>query len=223
MPVIVSVIATGVPGSPPPDFSPPVRIDLVSEAPVTGPQPPPAPGQRPARYPRTANGLIGSLLVTLLFVGAFVAFRALNRDNLEVKPEPVDYLARVSTIQQSGLDVVYPAGLPAGWIATSATFIPGDDPAFGVGMLTDDEQFVGVRQEDAPLDDLLTTYVDEETAEGEELSVPGSVARTWRSFTDAGGDRAYAATLGDDEVLVYGSASEADLRQVIESLTTERR
>jgi hypothetical protein len=208
MPVIVSVIATGVPGSPPPDFSPPVRIDLVSEAPVTGPQPPPAPGQRPARYPRTANGLIGSLLVTLLFVGAFVAFRALNRDNLEVKPEPVDYLARVSGIQQSGLDVVYPAGLPAGWIATSATFIPGDDPAFGVGMLTDD---------------LLTTYVDEETAEGEELSVPGSVARTWRSFTDAGGDRAYAATLGDDEVLVYGSASEADLRQVIESLTTERR
>ena len=119
--------------------------------------------------------------------------------------------------------MVYPAGLPAGWIATSATFIPGDDPAFGVGMLTDDEQFVGVRQEDAPPDDLLTTYVDEETTEGEELAVPGSVARTWRSFTDAGGDRAYAATLGDDEVLVYGSASAADLRQVIGSLTTERR
>jgi hypothetical protein len=49
------------------------------------------------------------------------------------------------------------------------------------------------------------------------------VARTWRSFTDSGGDRAYAATLGDAEVLVYGSASAADLRRVIELLTTDPR
>ena len=195
----------------------------MSEAPVTGPQPPPAPGQRPARYPRTANGLIGSLLVTLLVIGAFVAVRALSREELEVKPEPVDYRATVESLQQGGSTVVYPADLPDGWIATSVHVVPGDDPAFGVGLLTDDGEFAGVRQEDAPLDDLLATYVDDEATEEEELTVPGSVARTWRSFTDSGGDRAYAATLGDDEVLVYGSASAGDLRRLIGLLTTERR
>lgn len=192
----------------------------MSEAPVPGPQQPPAPGQRPARYPRTTNGLIGSMIVTLLAIGAFVALRALNREELEVTPEPVDYRAVVANVQGSGFDVVHPTDLPAGWIATSVDFVPGDDPAFGIGMLTDDGEFAGLRQEDAPLDDLLATYVDDEPTEGEELTVTGSVARTWRSFTDSGGDHAYAATLGDDEVLVYGSASAADLRRLIGTLTT---
>jgi hypothetical protein len=161
--------------------------------------------------------------VTVLFVVAFVAFRALTRDELEVKPEPVDYLATVANLQRSGTKVVYPEDLPEGWIASSLDVIPGDDPAFGVGMLTDDGTFVGVRQEDAPLDDLLTRYVDEEPTEGGKLTVTGSVARTWRSFTDSGGDLAYAAELGDDEVLVYGSASAADLREIIGLLTTDPR
>ena len=192
----------------------------MSEAPVTGPQQPPAPGQRPARYPRTTNGLVGSLIVTLLAIGAFVALRALGRDELEVKPEPVDYRSTVTSLQEGGSTVVYPADLPRGWMATSVDVVAGDDPAFGVGMLTADGEFAGVRQEDAPLDDLLATYVDDKPTEGAELTVTGSVARTWRSFTDSGGDRAYAATLGDDEVLVYGSASAADLRRLLGLLTT---
>ena len=49
------------------------------------------------------------------------------------------------------------------------------------------------------------------------------MARTWQLFADSGGDLAYAAELGDDEVLVYGSASAADLREVIGLLTTDPR
>ena len=40
-------------------------------------------------------------------------------------------------------------------------------------------------------------------------------------FEDEGGDLAYAAELGDDVVMVYGSAGEEDLRVVLERLTTE--
>jgi hypothetical protein len=163
------------------------------------------------------------MIVTLLAIGAFVAVRALAREDLEVNPERVDYLSTVTNLQESGSTVVYPADLPQGWIATSVDVVPGDDPAFGVGLLTADGEFAGVRQEDAPLDDLLATYVDDEPTEGEKLTVTGSVARTWRSFTDSGGDRAYAATLGDDEVLVYGSASAADLRRLLGLLTTAPR
>lgn len=200
---------------------------LVSEAPGTGPEEPqPAaapPGTRPGRYPRTTNGLIGSLIVTLLAIGAFVAFRALNRDELEVKPTAVDYLTSVGYAQDGGFDVVYPGSLPKGWIATSIDFVPGDRPAWGIGILTDDGRFVGLRQEDASLDDLLHTYVDKEPQDEPPVLVRDSVARKWQSFSDAGGDHAYAAEVGEDNVVVYGSADPADQRRLLELLTTEQR
>ena len=48
------------------------------------------------------------------------------------------------------------------------------------------------------------------------------MARTWRTFSDSGGDHAYAAEVGRDEVLVYGSADVADLRRVVGLLTDAR-
>jgi hypothetical protein len=195
----------------------------VSQAPGTNePQESPEPlaGTRPARYPRTANGLIGSMIVVLLVIGAFVVLRALNRNDLEVRPEAVDYLATVQDLQDGDLAPVYPPELPEGWIATSIDYVPGERPSWGIGMLTDAERFVGVRQEDASLDDLLHTYVDEDPVEGDSVTLEGSIAPTWQTYTDAGGDRAYAAEVGDDWVLVYGSASRADQEELIGLLTT---
>jgi len=197
----------------------------VSETPGTGETPaPPAPSA--PRYQRSTGGLIGALLVTVVVILGFVAFRALNRDQPDVKPSRVDYLAAVSAAQGAHADVVYPPRLPRGWMATSVDYVPaerGHRPAWGIGMLTGSDHFVGVRQEDASLDDLLHTYVDENPTEGPTLTVPGSVARTWRSFSDSGGDHAYAAEVGHDNVLVYGSASTDDLRRVVDELSTAPR
>lgn len=196
----------------------------MSEASGTPPvQPEPQGTARPGRYPRTANGLIGSLIVTLLVIGGFVALRALNRNDLEVKPTAVDYLASVGFAQDSGFDPVYPESLPQDWIATSVDFTPGDRPVWGIGMLTDDGKFVGLRQADESVDDLLHTYVDKDPAEGDKVDVAGSVAPSWRSFADSGGDHAYAAEVAGDTVLVYGSATLADLREVLENLTLAPR
>ena len=203
----------------------------MSETPGTGAEPsrPPAPPASPApagRYQRSTNGLVGALLVTVLVILGFVGFRALNRDQPDVKPTPVDYLGAVGAAQGAHIDVVYPPSLPGGWMATSVDFVPGERghrPAWGIGMLTDSGHFVGLRQEDASLDDLLHTYVDESPTEGPRLTVPGSVARTWRSFSDSGGDHAYAAEVGRDNVLVYGSASTDDLRRILDELTTAKR
>ncbi|MBB6626964.1 DUF4245 domain-containing protein [Nocardioides sp. KIGAM211] len=180
-------------------------------------------GQRPGRYPRTTNGLIGALVVTLLVIGAFVALRALNRDDLEVKPTAVDYLGLVKDAQAGGVELVYPTDLPQGWIADSVQYVPGDRPAWGIGMLTDAGKYVGLRQEDVSVDDLLATYVDENATEGDPISVSGSVAPEWRSFSDEGGDHAYAAEVGEDTVLVYGSADVQDLRTVLDALSTDPR
>jgi Protein of unknown function (DUF4245) len=173
------------------------------------------------RYQRSFSGMIGALLITLVVIGAFVAFRALNRDELEREPEAVDYLETAGFVQEAGVTVAYPPTIPEGWIATSVDFTPGERPAWGLGFLTGDENFVGLRQEDAPLDELLTTYVDEQPTELEEAEIPGSIADTWRVFEDDGGDLGFAAEVGQDWVLVYGSAPRPELESVVSSLTTD--
>jgi hypothetical protein len=174
--------------------------------------------EKPGRYARSANGLIASLVVTVLAVAAFVVFRAVTRDNAEVEPEAIDYLETVEQIQGAGLDVAYPPSLPEGWKATNVAFTPGDRPAFGLSILTEAGTFVGVRQEDEGLEDLLATYVDEEAAEEDPVEFDSPIATTWEAYSDQGGDRAYAAELGEDNLIVYGSASEDDLRLLLESL-----
>ena len=139
------------------------------------------PGDRPGRYQRTIAGGIGSMIVLVLVVLAFVVFRAVFRDNDAVEVDPVDYLSVVGPAQEAGVPVVYPPSLPDGWKATSVDFDPGDRPAWGVGMLTDDGKFVGVRQEDADLDSLLDTYVDEDATEGDTVTVEGPSSPSGRS------------------------------------------
>ena len=126
--------------------------------------------------------------------------------------------------EDAGREIVYPASLPKDWIATSVDFQPGQETTWGVGMLTRAGTFVGVRQEDDSLDDLLATYVDDDPDEITELPAErfeGSVATQWQVFEDEGGDRAYAAEVGEEWVLVYGSAELLDLREVVDRLTTE--
>ena len=177
------------------------------------------PGQRPGRYPRSIAGGVGSLIVLVLVVLAFVVFRGVFRDNDDVEQEPVDYLAAVQGAQQSGVRLVYPPTLPKGWTATSIAYTPGERPAWGIGMLTDDGKFVGVRQEDADVDTLLEEHVDENPVEGDTVTVDSPLASEWQEWSGAGGDHAYAASVGDDEVLVYGTASTTDLLTMVESLT----
>ena len=177
------------------------------------------PAERPGRYQRSIAGGIGSMIVLVLLVLAFVLIRGALRDNDAVDVEPVDYLSVVGPAQEAGLRVVYPRSLPEGWTPTSVSFDPGDRPAWGVGMLTDDGKFVGVRQEDVDLDSLLDTYVDEDAVEGGTVTVDGAIVPEWQEWSDAGGDEAYAASIGDYEVLVYGSAPTEDLLTIVRSLT----
>lgn len=180
------------------------------------------PPERPGRYQRSTSGLMAALLVTVLAVVGFVGFRSLNRDDLQVKPEAVDYLETVEVLQGDGGRPVYPARLPEGWMATSVDVAPGTvSLAWGVGLLTDDREFIGVRQSGRPLAELLDTYVDEQTTQGEPVTIDSAVASTWDTFADAGGDRAYVAEVDGETVMVFGSASEEDLRTVVESLSTD--
>jgi hypothetical protein len=175
--------------------------------------------EQPGRYTRSTSGMVGALVVTVLVILGFVVFRAFNRSDVEVAPERVDYLSQVRFAQEEGVDVVYPARLPAGWYATRVSFSSEKPPELALSMLTGDDEYVGFVQSSATLAELLTDYVDAHPEAGSPVMVNGSMIPAWSSWTDAGGDTALAATFGRETLLVFGTVSRTDLEQLVASLT----
>jgi hypothetical protein len=175
---------------------------------------------RPGRYNRSAGGLVGSILVLVLLVVGFVVFRGIFRQTPEFEPEHVDYRALVASVQSTGVKPAYPATLPDGWFAKDVEFTPGDRPVLSLAFATEDGRFAGIHEEDRGVDELVGQLMGGDATEGEPLSVSGSVASQWQSFSDPGGDHGYAAEVGRQTVLVYGSAPDAELRELVGSLTT---
>ena len=175
--------------------------------------------QQPSRYTRSFNGMVGALIVTVLFVVAFVAWRSLFRTDVDDTPVAVDWQESVQLAEQADLRVVHPRELPDGWTATSTDLSAGDDPRWGLGVLTADGDFVGIRQQDSSIDDLVELYVDEDAEQGDDARIPSEISDTWQTFSDAGGDHGYATEIGDEAVLVYGSAPVAEIEAYLGALT----
>lgn len=178
--------------------------------------------EQPSRHQRSMSGMIGALAVTLVAITAFVGWRALNRDDLQIEPEPVDYLDSVRAVQAEGARVVYPPELPAGWVATSAQYRAGREPVWSVGALTDDGAFAGFREQPESVEQLVEDYVDDQATEGDAVLLDSSLADSWRSFSDADGDYALAAEVAGSTVLVYGSAAAEKIEALAELLTREQ-
>ena len=173
------------------------------------------------RYERSASGLLIAMVVTVVAVGAFVILRSLFSADVEIEPEKVDYLSkcRAGAGRWPRSRCTRRTSRRAGSRRMRA-WSPGEPPGFRLNLLTADDTFVGLRQMDDEIDDLLEEYVDESTDEGDPFEVTGSVASTWETYSDDGGDLAYAAEVGGLTVLVYGSADREDLEQLVGSLTT---
>jgi hypothetical protein len=89
-----------------------------------------------------------------------------------------------------------------------------------LAMTTADDHFAGLHEEDADLGELVDTYVGTDATEGETIALDSAVASRWRTFSDPGGDHGYAAEVGGQTVLVYGSAPQDELETLVASLTT---
>ncbi|MET1061131.1 MAG: DUF4245 family protein [Nocardioides sp.] len=174
------------------------------------------------RYQRSFSGMVGAMIVLVVLVVAFVLVRGLNRSDPSVEPDRVDYLDVVRGVARADGDpVAYPPRLPDGWFATSASF--GAEGIWSLSLLTDDEEFVGVRQSRGTesVEELVTTYVDDAAEEGDPVSLDSPLAPSWRSFTDSGGDYALVAEVEDSIVLVVGTAPEQEIQDLAASLTMD--
>jgi uncharacterized protein DUF4245 len=186
----------------------------------------PAAPEQPSRYNRSFGGLLAAMVATVVLVVAYVGFRALTRDQPDIEPR-VDYASCVAYLQDADLAVVHPASLPSGWAANSIHFEPGQPPSWRLGMVTDDDEFVGVVQQQEDVDDLLDHYVDAGPQQGQDAS-PGNAlgVTSWQTWSDRGGDHAFSAELGagplaGQTLLVYGSAPVADLETIVGLLTLD--
>jgi len=178
--------------------------------------------QQPSRrYQRSFPALVGAMLVTLTFVLVFVGWRALFRGDVDTRQAPVEWTESVEVAREAGIPVVRPRTLPDGWTATSVDLRAGDDPRWGLGVLTEDEQFIGIRQADDSVEELVRTYVDEDAVAGDDAAVDSDVTGTWQTWSDDGGDRGYSTEVGDDAVLVYGSAPAEDIEAYLGLLTQD--
>ena len=144
---------------------------------MSEPQEPTPPAAGPGRYQRTSGGLVGAMLVTVLAVLAFVAFRAVTTDKDPTPVRAVDYASVVTSARaDEQLAVVAPERLPLGWKATSATYDGGASPTWHLGTLTDDGRYVGVEEARSSIEELAKEHVDADAARGEDVTIGGE---TW--------------------------------------------
>jgi hypothetical protein len=162
------------------------------------------------------------MIVLVLVVLGIVVFRAAFRDTPTYEPDHVDYRSLVVSVQQAGLTPAYPTGLPHGWYVKNAQFRPGDRPVLDLALTTSDGHFAGLHEEDEDVHALVDTYVGTDATEGDPVTIDTPAASRWRTFSDPGGDHGYAAEVGGQTVLVYGSAPDDELRTLVGSLTTQK-
>jgi hypothetical protein len=195
----------------------------VSEEPAATPEPAP---ERGSRYDRSFGGLLAAMLVTVVVVVGYVGFRALTRDQPDLEPD-VDYTSCVAYLQEADVTVAYPQTLPSGWRANVIHFVRGTPPEWRIGLLTDQDDFVGVVQQQEDVDDLLTKYVDENPQQGDDAAPDNGLGATsWETWSDAGGDHAFSTELTSGplagaSLLVYGSAPVADQETLLGALTLD--
>ena len=178
------------------------------------------PGPRP---PRTFGAMAGALVVLLVVVLGWVGFRALTSSKEPTPVPTVQWAGWVKTGRaEQHLALFAPDRLPAGWRATSVSYVGGIRPQWHLGMLTDRGRYVGIEESRSSTSALVKQYVDENAVRGKDVVVDGT---TWESWSDVGGDHALVRSVAVDgqpyeSVLVGGSAPATTVERFVGSLTS---
>jgi hypothetical protein len=182
--------------------------------------------ERPGRYERSFGGLVGAVIVTVLVVVGFVVYTGIFRNAEETQRTPVDYVESVKGLQQSGVEVVYPATVPEGWTVVGVDVPPvdlGQAPTIGLDLTTSSEDYVGFDVVADDADDALEEVYDngETITESDPLTGSPGVVADWQGWTVGDRDHAYTATYEQRTLVVFGSADPDELADLVGRLTVE--
>ena len=170
--------------------------------------------------PTPGPSYIGDALRTtavLLLIIAFLAGaqRLLSRPQEADPVRPVDYVATWRAAQDvAPFELVAPPELPEGWRATSVRYVPGDDATWHIGVLTDEDKYVGIEQAVGGVEVLVNEYAAESDPDGT-VDVGGA---EWELLRE-GDETTLVRDDGGSATLVTGDASQADVELVAGSLS----
>ena len=169
------------------------------------------------RYQRSPAGLVGAMIVLVAVSVTFVLVRDLTRDEQSSRMPAIDYARDAEFAEgEAGFEVLSPATLPDGWRATTARYVAGANERWHLGLLTDDDRYVGLEQSAGSAESMVETHVDAEAVPGDPVSVAGE---DWSTWTDDGGDLALVREQGGATTLVVGhEVPSEDLVAFVDSL-----
>lgn len=169
--------------------------------------------KRPGRI-----SLIGDALRTIAVLLVIIAILAGAQRLLSAPPgDPVpavEYAPAAEAARSvAPFAVLAPERLPAGWRATSVRYRPGDAASWHLGILTDEDKYVGVEQAVGEVQALVDQYAAESEPDG---SVQVG-ADTWQLLRD-GDETTLVHDDGPSATLVTGDAPQADVELLVTSL-----
>ncbi|MGZ4499023.1 MAG: DUF4245 domain-containing protein [Actinomycetes bacterium] len=158
--------------------------------------------EQPARYQRSASGMIGAMIILLVIIGVFVGFRRLTSSEPSSAVQTVGYHQDAKFARQAvHYTLLAPPRLPAGWRATTVQYTSGPTEHWHLGVLTNQNRYVGLEQALEPESSMVHTYVDNGAAKKGTVRIAG---HTWTTYTDSIGDFAVARQDGKAATLVVG-------------------
>jgi Protein of unknown function (DUF4245) len=160
--------------------------------------------------------VVRSLVVLLAVIGAIALYQAALSDD---PPEPARAVDYAPTLNAARADARYPVlapkRLPEGWRATSARYSPGEEWAWHLGVLTSDEEYVGLEQAAIAADSLVDEAANGTEPTGE-TRIDGEVWQVRRD--DSRGETTLVRESEGVATLVTGTASQATLEDYVRGL-----
>ncbi|MCW2839154.1 MAG: hypothetical protein JWR55_637 [Aeromicrobium sp.] len=168
--------------------------------------------------PRSSRGnpaigdIVRSMVVITAIILALYVFGKLFTSTPETTVKPIDYATVVAQARPAAtFPLAAPADLPDGWRATSARFQPN---GWHLGVLTDDDEYVGLEQLTVSVDRAVDRFA-EDSKDGGTAEVAGD---TWTVRTGPDGRVTYVRNADGLTTLVNSSAPRSVVEDYIESL-----
>ncbi|MDR7086161.1 hypothetical protein J2X11_001000 [Aeromicrobium panaciterrae] len=163
------------------------------------------------------NPSMGDIVRSVAVLGALVlalwGFGQLFTKTPDSNVKPIDYVSTVRSARPAAeFALLAPATLPKGWVATSAQFTP---TTWHLGVVTDDEEYVGLEQRTGDAKQLVATYAKDSTAAGE-VTIDGE---TWNLREGPDGEVTFVRTESGLTTLVTGEAPRAEVEAYVASLS----
>ncbi len=163
------------------------------------------------------NPAIGDIVRSVAVIGALIlglwAIGQLFTKTPDTAVQAIDYESTVRSARPAAeFDLLAPKTLPEGWVATSARFTP---TSWHLGVVTDDEDYVGLEQSIVDAKQLISNFAKDSKPAGT-VTIDGV---SWELRKGPDGDVTFVRRESGVTTLVTSEAPQAEVEAYVASLS----